>query len=186
MRIEEIVSAGYGFRLLKRGEVISRGGEYLSNDGWHPTTNISFKETLAEGVYRVPIEVGDGWELVPEGETIQIGDEVQMFRWGTTWIGATSTVGKKASSDIATSGGEKISAIRRRKPEIKEVNTCAAVEEDQYYVFCTRPAGVFTTKNYPVKGLVAARAAAEFSASNHGTPFSILKVVETCNPEPSK
>ncbi len=69
--------AGYGYYLLGKGETLLPTDDFLMDGKWVPTTMAESKVGgLVAGIrYRRKIDVGAGWELVPEGAKILEGDE---------------------------------------------------------------------------------------------------------------
>jgi hypothetical protein len=174
MRIEEIINPGYGWRLLKIGELTKNGDEYLeSMAGWK---TCDCGGVISEGWYptRRKIDVGDGWDLIPEGAELA---ELDQFTKGypiagKDWNPISWTVGHKAACRISHETG--FLAFRRRKPEpVKEpVNTCAAVEEKRewYWVGCA-PSGLMTESQ-------ARKEAIRFAGGNSGAS-TVLRAVST-------
>jgi hypothetical protein len=169
MRIEEIVSAGYGFRLLKIGEETEHSGvEVATNSGWIKPHGNKITATERGAFYRVPIKAGPGWDLVPEGETIKEWDQYLCLAISPGWMTCVSTVGRKAGAHPEQRTANPYAAFRRRKPE--PVNTCAAVEEKrEWYWFCA--GGLMTEKE--------ARAAAIAFTKGDGSQSILLRAVST-------
>lgn len=150
MKIEEICNPGYGFRLLKAGETIPLTAEWISCEGWGRNrallSHSPYGSTVKHGVYRIPIEVGEGWELASKEDVARCLQPKGLFEYlrhdkPTAWtdIAYSSHTGEQWAKD------PNILAFRRRKPEpVKEVNTCAAVEEKQFYWLGIEPLGLST------------------------------------------
>ena len=75
------INPGYGYRLLKQNERVIAGDEYLSprlHDGWRASSNYLPQHGGRQDSYpyRRKIDVGVGFRLVGENETLKVGDEV--------------------------------------------------------------------------------------------------------------
>lgn len=71
-------------------------------------------------IFLRPIDVGEGYELVKEGEEIKSGDEYMTALYPDRWDGCASTIGHKASCNGDEKSGGGYLAFRRKKPKEKE------------------------------------------------------------------
>lgn len=131
---EQTINPGYGCRVQKAGErTIANKSERLVLSGWEPVVD-AYK--IMENICRVPIDCGEGWELVPENG---MPFNVEATRDGVTWAefgNALSSMSvKKALAELANDPHRiqpPILAFRRRIAPKVEVNA-GAVEERGFY-----------------------------------------------------
>jgi hypothetical protein len=107
-------NVGYGFVPCSHDD--PKRSHYWDNTTtkWHPESDcMSFKPcpSCSKANWRKPVEIPDGWELVPEDSTVVFGDKL-LDKCGPVCTAGVS-VGKRAGSEISANIGA-VAFIRRK------------------------------------------------------------------------
>lgn len=118
------VNPGYGYRLLKDGEIIQRGDESLDIvwqdrvELFHSERGANIGEPMGPGRFptRRKIDVGSGYRLVGEIEVLKEGDQSCMVKYlhEGTWWPISVSMGERAGSAWAMLADP---VVARRKVE---------------------------------------------------------------------
>lgn len=105
----ETVNPGYGYRLIGDGDTIQNGDEWLDGNGWVKRSvafGCQFRNAWA--ITRRKINVGEGYELVPESE-LGVCAKMEHTFDGTMWQSTAGT-----GSGRRPIGTSAVIAFRRR------------------------------------------------------------------------
>lgn len=137
---------GYGFRFLKDDEVIERGDQYVTDylvvmsHQWinFGSPSVGQRVPYGTGTARRKLDVGAGYELVPEDGTIEEGDEFYSNGFGD-WMINSSGIGMTPKAEKAVKWPDN-HIITYRRPVKKKQRPEEIVYGSQYgHAFDTVP-----------------------------------------------
>lgn len=130
-----VVSAGVGYRLLKEGEVILRGDEYLSSVSgqWEPRSSAIGGRQGSVGSGWCPTrraDAGEGYRFLKDGETILRTDQgihpmlqkwmdMPLGAWGNRYDSTRMVMGRrKVETNAAAPAPAKATVERKPEPRV--------------------------------------------------------------------